>query len=114
MGKHWQTIADTIFRKYQNRFGDIPQGCCLLIADEISRLVGGDVVAGELTWYGGSCRRTHWWVEKDGVVLDPMGDYFLSFEDYPGRTEIHKDAALFKKLLPEYEQWRIGGGSDLF
>jgi hypothetical protein len=60
-----KTVQD-IHAKYTAAYGSNLQGCCPLIADEIQRAVGGDVVAGELTWYGGSCRRTHWWVEKDG------------------------------------------------
>ena len=96
-----------IYEKYRDRYNGELQGCCPLIADEIHKLIGGDVVAGELTWYGGSCRRTHWWVEKDGVVIDPMGDYLLSFEEYPGRVEIHRDREQFDAILPSYEQWRV-------
>lgn len=99
--------AKAIFQKYHSVYNGETQGCCLLIADEIQRKVGGEVVAGELTWMGGSCRRTHWWVEKDGKTLDPMGDYLLSFEDYPDREEKHRDAKLFRKLLPRYEKWRL-------
>lgn len=94
------------FEKYRAKYGDNLQGCCLLIADEIQRAIGGDVVAGELTWYGGSCRRTHWWVEKDGQTIDPMGDAFLASEEYPGRERIHADRAIFEGLLPRYEQYR--------
>jgi len=46
------------------------------------------VVAGELTWYGGTCRRTHWWVEKDGQVVDPMGDDFLRSELQPAASKL--------------------------
>ena len=102
-----QEIAQQVFDKYRDRYGHELQGCCLLIADEILSVVGGEAVAGELTWYGGSCRRTHWWVEKDGVTLDPMGDWFLELEDAPGRQEIHRDQAAFQNILPEYEIWRV-------
>lgn len=97
---------EAIYQKYVNAYDGETQGCCPLIADEIQRAVGGTVVAGELTWYGGSCRRTHWWVEKDGQVIDPMGDYILSFEEAPGRMEAHRDRGVFDRILPEYEQWR--------
>lgn len=103
--------AYEIYSRYTDAYGWNTQGCCLLVADEILRAVGGEPVAGELTWYGGSCRRTHWWVEKDGEVLDPMGDAFIKYEDYAARVEHHRDAALFARLLPTYEKWRIHGAT---
>lgn len=102
-----RSIASNVYRKYRNRYGDELQGCCLLIADEILREAGGDVVAGYLTWYGGSCRRSHWWVEYDGEILDPFGDEFLSYEEATGREEVHRDKGMFRKLLPQYEQYRV-------
>jgi len=98
--------ALAIYRKYDEAYAGETQGCCPLIADEIQKSIGGEVVAGYLTWYGGSCRRSHWWVEKDGEIIDPMGDYLLSFEEYPGREEEHRDRAIFERILPQYEQWR--------
>lgn len=98
--------ADRIYQKYVGAYFGEVQGCCPLIADEIQRAVGGEIVAGYLTWNGGACRRSHWWVVKDGSVIDPMGDYLLSFEDYPGREECHRDRAIFDAILPQYEQWR--------
>jgi hypothetical protein len=83
--------AEMIHEKYKAAYGTNLQGCCLLIADEIADTVGGEVVAGELTWYGGSCRRTHWWVEKE----------------YTGRLEAHRDRGIFDSVLPQYERWRI-------
>lgn len=97
----------SIYAKYKRAYGDELQGCCLLIADEIQQSIGGDVVAGELTWYGGSCVRSHWWVEKDGEIFDPMGDEMLSYETAPGRKEIHRDISVFQSLLSNYEQWRV-------
>lgn len=79
-------MVQEIHAKYAAAYGSNLQGCCPLIADEIQRAIGGQVVAGELTWYGGSCRRTHWWVEKDGQVVDPMGDDFLRIEVATGRS----------------------------
>ena len=96
-----------IYAKYQKAYDGELQGCCLLLADEIQKAIGGDIVAGFLTWYAGSCRRSHWWVEKDGKVIDPMGDYILSFEDAPGREEAHRDESQFRNILPQYERWRI-------
>ena len=100
-------FANSIYGKYSRAYGKNPQGCCILIADEIQRQIGGEVVAGELWWYGGSCRRSHWWVEKNGAVVDPMGDYVLSGESGTDRHEIHRDAAEFAAIIPEYEKWRV-------
>jgi hypothetical protein len=94
-----------IYKKYHDRYDGEIQGCCLLIADEIQKAVGGEVVAGFLTFSGH--KRSHWWVEKEGQTIDPMGDHILSFEDYPGREEEHRDFELFEELLPNYEQWRV-------
>jgi hypothetical protein len=99
--------AQDIHAKYAAAYGSNLQGCCLLIAYEIQKAIGGDVVAGELTWYGGSCRRTHWWVEKDGQVIDPMGDELLRTEEATGRSEAHRDYEVFEMLLPQYARWRI-------
>lgn len=99
--------VEAIHKRYTDRYGWNLQGCCLLIADEIRRAVGGEVVAGELTWYGGSCRRTHWWIEKDGEVLDPMGDEFIAYETAAERVEHHRDSGMFERLLPDYERWRV-------
>lgn len=101
-------IAAAIHRRYVLAYdGDI-QGCCPLIADEIQRAVGGDVVAGEITFFGGTQRRTHWWVCVDGLTLDPMGDDMMSDpRDFAERVEIHRDRATFEAILPAYEQWRV-------
>jgi hypothetical protein len=99
-----------IFEKYRAFYNGETQGCCPLIADEIQRAIGGEVVAGALTWYGGTCKRAHWWVVKDGAVIDPMGDYMLSFEQAPGREEYHRDRSQFDAILPRYERWRIPSG----
>jgi hypothetical protein len=99
--------AAAIYSHYFIRYGHEMQGCCPLIADEIQRAVGGEVVAGYLTFFGGSHRRSHWWVEKDGVVLDPMGDEAISHpDDYGGREEVHRDRAMLDRILPQYEQYR--------
>lgn len=99
--------VEAIFERYRSHYGWNLQGCCLLIAEEIIDAIGGEAVAGELTWYGGSCRRSHWWVEKDGRTIDPMGDAFLASEEAPGREEHHRDQAMFQRLLPQYERWRV-------
>lgn len=103
-----QQKAAAIFAKYNRHYDGEVQGCCPLIADEIQREVGGEVVAGYLTFFGGSQRRTHWWVEKDGATLDPMGDEFMKHpEDYAAREVAHRDRGIFDRILPQYEQWRV-------
>ena len=99
--------ADEIYAKYVTAYDDELQGCCLLIADEISNVIDGEVVAGELHYNHGCNKRTHWWVEKDGIVFDPMGDEFLEGEIGGGRLEVHRDRKVFEGLLPEYEKWRV-------
>jgi len=100
-------MADAIHQRYVARYDGEIRGCCPLIADEIYRAVGGEVVAGEITFYGGTVRRTHWWVEKDGVTFDPMGDALMSCpEDWPERVEVHRDRSIFYAILPRYERWR--------
>lgn len=99
--------ATAIHQKYVRHYDGEIQGCCPLIADEIQRAVGGEVVAGEIVFHG-SMRRTHWWVDWYGVTLDPMGDDLMSHPDDHGeRVEIHRDRAIFDAILPRYEQWRI-------
>lgn len=101
-------IAAHIHAKYVKAYDGEIQGCCLLIADEIQRAAGGEVVAGYITFFGGANRRSHWWVEKDGVTLDPMGDDLMKHpEDYAGREEEHRDRGIFRRVLPQYEQWRV-------
>jgi hypothetical protein len=41
--------ALAIWQKYVSRYNGEIQGCCPLIADEIQRAIGGEVVAGYLT-----------------------------------------------------------------
>lgn len=103
--KDYQRVAEAIFRRYAKHWDGEVQGCCILIADEIHRAIGGEIVAGWLVWLG-SNRRTHWWVEKDGITIDPMGDWMFLPEDYMHREESHRDPAIFERLIGDYEQWR--------
>ena len=101
-----ELTARNIFERYRVHYDGEVQGCCPLIADEIQRAVGGELVAGELV-YLGSNRRTHWWVEKDGVILDPMGDWMFAPDDFMHREEVHRDRGEFETILPRFEQWRV-------
>ena len=104
------TSATEIYEKYLRHYDGEIQGCCPLIADEIHRAVGGEVVAGYLLWPG--CQRSHWWVEKDGQVLDPMGDELLKHETWGDREEAHRDRSTFEAILPDYERWRVSSTPD--
>ncbi len=97
-------VAKEIYQKYYNHYDGEIQGCCPLIADEIAQATGGTVVAGEITFYGGTVRRTHWWAEANDVTLDPMGDAMISDpRDFGERIEAHRDRNIFEAILPDYE-----------
>lgn len=96
-----------VVEKYRLAYGGDLQGLCLVVADEVRKVVGGQVVAGYLCWYGGSCRRSHWWVEAHGAVVDPIGDEFLEAEVATWREEVHRDAGVFASVLPRYEKYRL-------
>lgn len=79
-----------IYEKYKAFYG-FPQGKCGQIAEEIQAAVGGEIVAGQLD--GGYFQRNHWWVEKDGIIIDPMSDE-LAITDPHRHIEHHRDLAL--------------------
>lgn len=100
-----QIKALAVYQKYDKGYdGDI-QGCCPLIADEIQKAIGGEVVAGYLLF--GGCRRSHWWVAKEDIVFDPMGDAILCREEWGVREEAHRSRDVFLAVLPRYEQYRL-------
>lgn len=100
-----KTTANKIHARYLAAYCGEIQGCCPVIADDIIQAVGGEAVAGYLCF--GGVERSHWWVEKDGVVLDPMGDDLLSYERHGERREEHRDQTAFRAILEDYEQWRL-------
>lgn len=100
-------IAMAVWQKYRDHYDGETQGCCPLIADEIQREIGGEVVAGYISIYGGTSRRSHWWVEKDGQRIDPMGQATFDERDYPEWEEVHRDRSILEQILPAYEQWRL-------
>lgn len=73
-----QAAANQIWMKYHGFYDGEVQGCCPLIADEIQRTVGGGVIGGYLTWYGGSCQRSHWWVEFQGCN-HPFNSHIIGY-----------------------------------
>jgi hypothetical protein len=97
--------AEKIFERYKRAYDGEVQGLCPVIADEIQRAIGGDVVAGYLHFF--TNQRSHWWVEKDGVTFDPMGEWALGGEPGFRREIVHRDRNTFEAILPQYEQWRL-------
>jgi hypothetical protein len=81
------TDVEFIYEKYKAFYG-FPQGKCGQIAEEIQAAIGGEIVAGVLD--GGYFQRNHWWVEKDGVIIDPMSDE-LAITDPHKHVEKHRD-----------------------
>jgi len=104
MSESNKLIAQRIFQKYYTAFDGEIQGCCLVIADEIKKVIGGEVVAGFLCMCG--IERSHWWIEKDGEIFDPMGDKYKNEINFHRREE-HRDFEIFLSLLPRYEKYRI-------
>lgn len=102
-----RALAADIYRRYKDHYDGEVQGCCILIAHEICERTGAIPVAGEITMYGGTVRRTHWWAQWDNVILDPMGDDMMDPRDYPERVEVHRDIGIFYAVMPDYERWRI-------
>lgn len=96
-------IFDKYKKKCDNCIGDM-QGLCLIIADEMQKAIGGEVVAGFLCMNGG--RRSHWWIEKDGIVYDFMGDAYVNEMNFH-RQEEHRNKEIFESVLPQYEKYRI-------
>ena len=97
-------IVNQIYEKYKCIYNNT-QGLCAVIAKHIIDTIGGEPVAGYLTWYGGSCRRSHWWVEKDGITIDPMGDDLLECEEAIGREEINRNMDFFNIELERQKCW---------
>lgn len=93
-----------IYQKYHSYYDGDVQGTCSLIADEIIKAIGGIAVAGYLKYK--SSQRSHWWVEKDGIVFDPMTDDKFYPNEYR-REEAHRDPEIFKKVLLIYEEFRV-------
>lgn len=99
------STAYEIFEKYKKAYDNEMQGLCLIIADETQKVIGGEVVAGFLCMNGG--QRSHWWIEKDGVVYDFMGDVYQKSEFNFYRKEEHRNREIFDSLLPKYEKYRL-------
>jgi len=84
-------IARNTYEEYKLLYGGNIQGLCEKLAKTIQSKIGGTKTAGYITWYGGSCRRSHWWIEKNGIVIDPMGDDRLGDELGYTHEKIHQD-----------------------
>lgn len=103
-------VAAQLYVRYREVYGGEVQGLCLILADEIAAATGGVVVAGHIEYGGGS--RTHWWVEVERDVVDPMGDDLFGGEPVYAHVEEHRDPAVFRNLLSRYEQFRLPVSRD--
>ena len=98
-------VAVQIYARYREAYGGEVQGLCLILADEIAAVTGGVVVAGYVEYGGGS--RSHWWVEVERDVVDPMGDDLFGEEPVYVHVEEHRQPAVFRNLLSRYEHFRL-------
>lgn len=85
-----KNIVDFIYLKYKTFYG-FPQGYCGQIAEEIQSKIGGDIVAGLLRF--NTHHRQHWWVDLDGVIIDPMSDELMLTDNHM-HQEVHRDLTL--------------------
>ncbi len=75
--------ANNIFHIFSEKLNGEVQGACAVIAMNIwAELVkAGDpdpiVIGGYLTSATG-WRRSHWWIEKNGITYDPMGKEYIN------------------------------------
>lgn len=65
-------IVESLYAGYSSIYG-FPQGKCEEIARTIKNSIGGKMVGGILV-INHVTHRTHWWVEKNGEIIDPMAD----------------------------------------
>ncbi len=97
-------IAQEIYDNYHKAFDGDVQGACIIITDEIRHAINGTPVAGFLCMYG--IERPHWWIEKNGVTIDPMGDRYKDEINFH-RKEAHRSLTEFNAILPRYEKYRL-------
>lgn len=86
------------------------QGLCAVLAMHtylVCNCTEQNVVGGYLTSVTG-WRRSHWWIEKDGLVYDPMGDCYIC---EPGFKRVVEHRGRWDDFAAEYERecLRFGG-----
>lgn len=99
-----EKIVSDIYTKYHNFYDGDVQGTCSVIADDIVNAIGGVAIAGFIDYR--TSERSHWWVEKDGKIFDPMTDDKFYPNKYT-RKEVHRDQAILKRVLKHYEHYRV-------
>ncbi len=100
----YRPSAHEIFERYKKAYNNEMQGLCLIIADETQKAIGGNIVAGYLCMCG--IQRPHWWVEKDDIIYDLMGDAYKKEINFH-RKEEHRNREIFESLLPRHEHYRL-------
>lgn len=72
MTEREKDIVESLYAAYRSIYG-FPQGKCEEIARAIKNSIGGEMVGGILI-INHAVHRTHWWVERNGEIIDPMTD----------------------------------------
>jgi len=96
-------VVDAIFRNWHDRLGGEMQGACAVVAMEVYFCLDCEdkcVVGGYLTSATG-WRRAHWWIEKNGIVYDPMGE---EYKNEPGFKREVAHRGHWKDFVAEYRR----------
>jgi hypothetical protein len=86
------------------------QGACAILAMHIYLVCNcteQNIIGGYLTSSTG-WRRAHWWIEKGGIVYDPIGDCYTC---EPGFKRVVEHRGRWDDFAAEYERecLRLGG-----
>jgi hypothetical protein len=84
-----QQFIDYVYNHFKEANDNcVPQGWCGQIAEAIQKHLGGELVAGYLSFRG--FRRMHWWLELNGHIIDPMSDDYMPTDPHE-HEEVHRD-----------------------
>ena len=97
-----KSTIERIYAGFKAAYG-FPQGECEKLARSIQKEIGGEVVAGFLKFNGGD--REHWWVNKDGEIVDPMSDELMKSDPHH-HLEVHRNTDLNKPERSTLEEFR--------
>ena len=106
-GKTDREKAERVFAIFKERLDGEVQGACAVIAmniwgelttDSNDPVVVGGYLASATGW-----KRAHWWIEKSGVIFDPMGD---EYRNEPGFHRITAHRGEWGAFCAEYRRQR--------
>lgn len=103
LGETDATVVATIFKNWHDRLDGEVQGACAAIAMEIYFCLDCKdeaVVGGYLTSSTG-WKRAHWWIEKNGITYDPMGD---EYKGEPGFKRVVEHRGQWDRFVEEYRR----------